>query len=151
MTTPLDLRVLLLVICASAAFTVLCPLIYRRDPLRRKWFLAALSATLLLAPWWSAAGLWRWPLGLEATFLDILDRPVPWLAQIVWWPAGALMMARTIVRVGRGRRGLLALPLLTDAGIQSECNPACNAGTWRPWRKAATTWLPNWWEAARNT
>lgn len=118
---PMDLRMLLLVVSASAVFTVLGPAIYRRDPARRRLFLAALAAVLLVAPWWSAAGLWTWPLGLPDPSLEILGRGVPWLALGVWWAVGVLLISRTVVQVQRGRQALRQLPRLDGHAVEAEC------------------------------
>jgi beta-lactamase regulating signal transducer with metallopeptidase domain len=133
MDGPLELRVLLLLVCASAAFTALSPLIYRRDPGRRKLFLAALMVVLLVTPWWSAAGLWTWSLGLKDVSLGGLAQPVPWLLVAAWWLLGAVLVVRTILQVGRGRRALDALPRLEDPDIASECRRIANTlGVARP-------------------
>ena len=133
MAGPLEVRALLLLVAASALFTLLCPIIYRRDPARRKTFLAALAAVLLVAPWWSAAGLWTWPLGLRDPSLGLLGEPVPWLLLALWWTVGAALAGRTVAAMIRGRRALGALPPFYDVAVEQECRSiAAGLGLARP-------------------
>lgn len=117
MESALELRALLLLACASAAFTALTPLIYRRDPARRKGFLLALAAALVIAPWWSLAGFWTWPLGLNEPAGWLLGRTVPSAWLVLWWSVAVVLMLRTLWRVARGRRTLERLPAATDGRL----------------------------------
>jgi len=119
--TGLELHALAAVTAASLLFTALSGTIYRRDPSRRKLFLAALGLALLAAPWWTVAGLSTWPVALPDGERWSLAVPVPWPVLTAWWLVGGALMSRTLVRVWRGRRALNGLAPLAHASLRARC------------------------------
>jgi len=119
--TGLELHALAAIVAASLLFTALSGAIYRRDPSRRKVFLAALGLALLAAPWWTVAGLGTLPVGLPAAQRWSLAVPVPWPLLAVWWLVGGALVGRSLFRVWRGRCALGRLPRLTHAHLGERC------------------------------
>lgn len=115
----IDLRAVAVLVSASICFTALSPAIYRRDPGRRKLFLVGLAAVLLVAPWWSAAGLWTWPVGVEKP-AGWLAQPLPRALAVLWWTVALIGATRSLARIAAGRRRLAALPALAEPGLERE-------------------------------
>ncbi|HEX7038353.1 MAG TPA: M56 family metallopeptidase [Pseudomonadales bacterium] len=108
-------------VAASLALTVLAASLFRRDPGRRRTWLALLAPLLALAPWWPTIGPLTWPLGLSAPAAALLAEPLPWLAAILWWGVAAALIARLGFVVQRERHRLETLPAHPDAGLVADC------------------------------
>ena len=112
----ITLREVLRLVLLSGCLTVASGLVFPRNSLSRRTFLALFVVVLLCIPWLAGGERWVWELGLEQPPAWSLAIPVPGYLLITWWVVALLLVLGALLHVRRVHHQIRALPVIDASG-----------------------------------